>query len=293
MDKAALWTDGRYFLQASKQLDASCWQLMRQGEPETPDQETWLTSELPKNARIGVDASTMSVDQAKSMTEAFKKVGMALVNVGENLVDLVWSEERPARPCEPVFALEQKYAGVAHTEKLADLRTWMSEFPAKQKKKTSTLPAGFLVTALDEVAWLLNLRGADIEFNPVFFAYCLVTPSKCALYIDAKKLSPRVAEHLKQASVDIRPYESIFDDLKQDTHGLKLGSQVNELTLKLMVSSSCNWAIQEAIGGDGEDRVEVVKSPVQKAKAIKNETELEGFRQCHLRDAAALVLYNV
>ncbi|OZJ03546.1 hypothetical protein BZG36_04169 [Bifiguratus adelaidae] len=237
MTEAALFTDGRYFLQASQQLDQN-WLLMKQAEA------SGLKKTLPQ--------------------------GSSLVPV-ENLVDQVWGSKRPARPTNPVTIQETKYAGKSHTEKLSDLRNSLQEKGVY----------GTVVSALDEIAWLFNLRGSDIECNPVFFSYALVTKDTTTLYVDEAKLSPAVKQHLG-SEIAVKPYEQVFEDLRQTRSALEAHKQ------KLLITPRTSLALQIAVGADN---TEEGRSLITDAKAVKNQVELEGMRQCQLRDGAALIKY--
>ena len=142
--------------------------------------------------------------------------------------------------------------------------------------------SGMVVSMLDEVAWLFNLRGSDIDYNPVFFAYALVTPDSATLYIDEKKLPKEVKDHLED--VKIAPYDDIFGHIKTLGEGIDPEVQGS----KIFVSNKCSWALTLSLG---ENKVTEGRSPVQDAKAVKNEMEQEGMRQCHIRDGTALVEY--
>ncbi|CAI2198217.1 3654_t:CDS:2, partial [Funneliformis geosporum] len=266
-DSAALFTDGRYFLQASKQLDHN-WELMKQGLPDIPTWQEFLVQNLPKGSKIGIDPTLIIANDAKALKESLGKIGSSLVSIEDNLVDLVWGDERPSRPCNPVNVLSLKYTGRSHTDKITKLR----EELAKENFY------GFVVSALDEIAWLFNLRGSDVQYNPVFFAYALITKNDIVLYIDENKLSDEVKEHLR-SSIRFRPYNSVFEDLRNLNDKFKSDNQ------KLLISTRTSFALALA---SGEDNIESARSPILDAKAIKNEVELEGIRQCHLRDAAAV-----
>ncbi|KNC98502.1 aminopeptidase P [Spizellomyces punctatus DAOM BR117] len=269
LEQAALWTDGRYFLQASQQLDAN-WTLMKSGLPDVPSKEEWLVKVLPKESKVGVDPKLFTVGAARQLAEALTKEGHSLVSIHENLVDKVWGADQPSMPPHKIIVHPIAYSGKSSEEKIAALREQI------EKKKTY----GFIVTALDEIAWLFNLRGSDIAYNPVFFAYALVTRDEVLLYVDENKLTNEVKEHLG-STVKIRPYEAVFQDVKQ------FGAQ--KQGEKLWIDSRCSLALQDALGGS--QYVSESRSPVMTAKAIKNEAELEGFRQSHIRDAAALCEY--
>ncbi|KAJ3042961.1 hypothetical protein HDV00_006268 [Rhizophlyctis rosea] len=265
---AALWTDGRYFLQASKQLDDN-WILQKTGLPDVPTKEEWLVQVLPKGSKVGIDPTLLTVGAAKTLREALEKENHELIGVPENLIDNIWTN-RPERPRNAVQVHPLEYAGQSSEEKIQKLR--------EEIKKNKSW--GFVLNALDEIAWLFNLRGSDIAYNPVFFAYALITQSDAILYIDSAK----VKSHLGSA-VTIRPYEAVVGDLAAYSSQF----QNVEDAQKLWIGSGCSMALEAAAGGD--KAVTESRSPVMIAKSIKNEVELEGFRQSHIRDAAALISY--
>jgi Xaa-Pro aminopeptidase len=219
-----------------------------------------------------------------------KKSSASLVGIKENLVDKVWGSQRPPRPTEKVKVLPQKYSGKKFQEKIEDLRKELD------KKKA----AGMIISMLDEIAWLFNLRGNDIPYNPVFFSYAAITPTTSTIYIDADKLTPEAKNHLHK-DVAIRPYEALFADLKSLSESMSMETQTNgesQVTgttppmtknSKFLISTKASWALSLDLGG--EEKVDELRSPVGDAKAIKNDTELEGMRQCHIRDGAALSEY--
>ncbi|RVX68112.1 putative Xaa-Pro aminopeptidase P [Exophiala mesophila] len=278
LDKAALATDGRYFNQAAKQLDHN-WSLLKQGLEDVPTWQEWTTEQAEGGKVVGVDPTVITASDARKLSETLKKKSHAtLVGVSQNLVDAIWSE-RPARPAEQVMVLSDKYAGKSYLDKLDELRKEL------QKKKA----VGMVVSMLDEVAWLFNLRGNDIPYNPVFFSYAAVTPTSATLYVDSSKISTDVEEHLSSV-VQIKPYDALFSDL---TSIAETAATETDLELskshppKLLLSNKSSWALSLGLGG--EDKVEESRSPIADAKAIKNPTELEGMRQCHVRDGAALI----
>jgi len=275
-NKAALATDGRYFNQASKQLDSN-WTLLKQGLQDVPTWQDWAAEQAAEGAGkkiVGTDPTTVTAPDARKLAEKIKKKGgKDLVAVDENLVDKVWGAERPARPNEPVKVHGREFAGKAFEDKIEELRKELD------KKKA----AGFVVSMLDEIAWLFNLRGNDIPYNPVFFSYAVITPSTVTLYIDESKLPKDAKSHL--SGVTIRPYESIFSDIA----ALSSSAATEAKPKKYLISTKASWALSSALGG--EEKVDEVRSPVGDAKAVKNSTELEGMRQCHIRDGAALSEY--
>jgi len=294
LDKAALWTDGRYHLQASEQLDPSSWTLMKDGLPDTPTQGDWLKDVLKPGNKVGVDPFLISHNSWKTLSKDLKSRDINLVAVQENLIDLVWNDAqtiakdggssvRPARPCNKLVKLDVTLTGKQWKVKVKELRADLD------KKKCSAI----IVTALDQIAWLLNLRGSDIEFNPVFFAYCIVTMDDVLLFIDKAKLSPEVEESISayhgearpstgaEMCVGIYPYDDVLNYIKT-----KLIPKTDGKLIWLSSGSS------EAIISSVPKRQRFVQfSPIERAKAIKNDTEIQNIKNCHIRDGAALCEY--
>jgi Xaa-Pro aminopeptidase len=160
LDKAFLFTDGRYFLQAEQQLDEN-WTLMKQALPDVPSWEEFLYKNLDPSTKIGIDPTLVSASKAESLSKELLPKGSELVSLSQNLVDAIW-EDRPTRPASLVFHLDEKYSGKSHVDKIVQVQEEL------EKKKAKAI----VVTMLDEAAWLFNLRGSDIEFNPVFFRIC-------------------------------------------------------------------------------------------------------------------------
>ncbi|KAL4078159.1 peptidase M24, structural domain-containing protein [Scleroderma yunnanense] len=268
---AFLFTDGRYFLQAGQQLDDN-WTLMKQGLPDVPTWQVFLSKHLEEGVKIGIDPTMIAATEALELKKSLQSRSSELVTLVQNPIDIVWGLERPQRPKNKVFVLDLKYAGESFSSKLDRIRQEMA-------KKNA---AAMAVTLLDEVAWLFNLRGSDIDFNPVFFAYAIVTRDSAVLFIDESQVDDSVIAHLGQ-SVSIQPYRAFLPYLKH--------LAANSLVKKeepVLLGDKTSLAVVEALG---EENVVLVPSPVAALKAIKNSTEIEGFRQCHIRDGAALVRY--
>ncbi|KAJ7474540.1 putative Xaa-Pro aminopeptidase P [Mycena galericulata] len=269
--KRFLFTDGRYFLQAEQQLDEN-WTLMKQGLPDVPTWQEFLSKKIEPSSRIGIDSTLISAVDAESLTKELKPRGSELVSLSQNPVDSVWAQERPPRPKSQVFSLDVKYSGESHTSKIKKLREEIT-------KKEAT---AIVVTMLDEVAWLFNLRGADIAYNPVFFAYAVITLDKATLFINPDQLDDASRRALGD-EVAVRDYSKFFDDLKGLAKELDLKGSP-----KVLLGDKSSLAVAEAVG---QGNYALIPSPVAELKAIKNETELEGFRQSHIRDGAALARY--
>jgi Xaa-Pro aminopeptidase len=268
---AFLFTDGRYFLQASQQLDSN-WKLMKQGMPDVPTWQEFLSKHLEQGTRIGIDPTLISAADAESLKKSLEPRGSELVSLQQNPVDIVWGKDRPPCPHNDVFPLDVKYTGETFQSKLQRLR----EEITKKKAVAS------VVTLLDEVAWLFNLRGTDIDFNPVFFAYAVVTPTEAILFMNDAQDQHNIKTFLG-SDVKIRSYESFIPSLKQ--LAATLGANKEK---PMLLGDKTSLAVVEAIG---QENAVLIPSPVAAMKAIKNETEIEGFRKCHIRDGAALVCY--
>ncbi|ORX69797.1 Creatinase/aminopeptidase [Linderina pennispora] len=270
MDKAAMFTDGRYFLQARQQMDDN-WTLMKRGLPGVPTWEEYLTSHLPAGTRVGIDPTLLSAATGNELKAALNKNGSGdLVAIPDNLVDIVWGNDRPARSTNKAFVHDIQYSGEARADKVQRVRAELDKLGVD----------GLVVAALDEIAWLFNLRGSDIAYNPVFFAYALVTKTDVTLFIDDCKLDDSVRQHLQ--GVTIKPYQAIFGELSAMAASLAADKR------KLLAGETASWALVQALG---EDSVKVDKSPVTLLKALKNPVELEGMRQSHVRDGAAMANY--
>ncbi|KAK0384781.1 hypothetical protein NLU13_7259 [Sarocladium strictum] len=282
-DKAALATDGRYFSQAAAELDDN-WTLLKQGLQDVPTWQDWSADESAGGKTVAVDPTLLPIAAVSKLAEKIeKKGGKQLLPLDVNLVDAVWAKDRPAQPSQPVTVLSDEFAGKSVSAKIADLRHELD-------KKSSP---GFVVSMLDEVAWLLNLRGSDIPHNPVFFSYAIVTAEVATLYVDESKLDDACRSHLKANNVEIKAYADIFGDCEKLCTDVKQKAEADggslSTTGSFLISNKASWALKLALGGD--DAVEDIRSPIGDAKAIKNETEIAGMRACHVRDGAALIEY--
>ncbi|XP_035516644.1 xaa-Pro aminopeptidase 1 isoform X1 [Morone saxatilis] len=272
---AAMWTDGRYFLQASQQMDNN-WTLMKMGLKETPSQEDWLISILPENSKVGVDPWIIAADQWKNMSKALTGAGHSLVAVQDNLIDAVWME-RPERPSTQLRALGLDYTGM----------TWQDKITALRAKMTERKITWFVATALDEIAWLFNLRGADIEYNPVFFAYAIVGMNTIRLFVDLKRLyDPTLRNHLQldspskpELSIHTFPYESVYTELQAICAALSPKD-------KVWICDKASCALTQVI--PKAHRTPIPYTPLCLAKAVKNATEIQGMKMAHIKDAVAL-----
>ncbi|KAI7881735.1 peptidase M24, structural domain-containing protein [Mucor mucedo] len=259
-EKAALFTDGRYFLQASQELDLEHWKLMKQGLPGVPTWQEYLIKDIPANSSVGIDPSVISADEASKLEKDLGSIGSRLIYLETNPVDQI-RRDRPQRPSEPVHVHPIQYAGKSVQSKLNGLRSACDGHPT-------------VISSLDEIAWLLNLRGADIHCSPVFFSYCLVTKDDATLYIQpSTHLSTAVKSHLAEGGVHIKAYENILEDLKTINDTFSLDPHTTNMSI---------------LGSIQHKEYQSSPSYISLAKAVKNPSELNGMRQCHKRDAVAL-----
>ncbi|XP_041355020.1 xaa-Pro aminopeptidase 1-like [Gigantopelta aegis] len=290
-NKAALWTDGRYFLEAESQLDCN-WILMKSGVTGVPSVTEWLTSELKNtlNARVGASPFFMSNSKWKTTSDQLSEGGVTLVEKNPDLVDDIWTSGRPPAPSSPINALPINYAGKSWQDKITELRADM----------TSKGAYAFVVTNLDETAWLFNLRASDIEFNPFFISYAIVEHNKTRLYL------LNHAAKLIQEPTDSKTTVKLFGHLNTNMNGACTGkvgqcvevkeyssdniiNDIMALTAnKIWISLLCNQAIFNSI--PQAQRIQA-KSTVALAKSKKNPIERQGMKKAYNRDSAALIKF--
>ena len=269
MDKAGLWTDGRYFVQAEEQLSGSEIKLYRMGEPEFPTLDEFLEEELPVDGCLGFDGRVVNSELGYGLQNLLQEKNVT-INCSKDLVGEIWTS-RPAMSCEPIWSLDVKYAGKSTVEKLSALRDAM-------KKNKAQI---HLMTALDEIAWLFNLRGNDIVNNPVFLSYALITQDEAYLYVQKEaikedtKMGKEVCAALAEAKVQVKEYAEFL----QDVAALK-----NEKIL--LERKKASFAVCESI--DASCRIIDEMNPCATMKAVKNATEIENMRKAHLKDGIAV-----
>ena len=260
---AMLWTDSRYFLQAARQLEGTEIVLMKEGIPGTPSIEEWLAANLQSGATVGVDAMLFSTGSLRSLRKALKARDIRLETTFDP-VDTLWPD-RPALPKCEVFVHDEKYAGRPASAKIAD---------ALEAARMHGADAVF-VSALDQVAWLLNIRSRDVRYNPVVTSYVYLGPEGNVLFVDPDKITPEVDAYLKAQGVDTRPYAAV----RSFIFGLSTRRHV------LLDPASTAYGILEAFG----ERAVEATSPISMPKACKNEVQIEGIRNAMRRDGVALV----
>lgn len=267
--EALLWTDGRYYQQAGKQLDEQ-WTLMKDGQPTTPTIDAYLAKVLEPGSKVGVDANLISTRAWNPLHTSLKSAGCSLLPITPNLIDLVWKDQ-PAAPQHPVEPLLVEYTGQTVAQKLDAVREKMND------KRASVL----VVSALDEIAWFLNLRGSDIDYNPVFFSYVLITRDDLYFFIDEKKLSESIHEHFRTNGVQpkTRPYGDVHQVLR---------TLAESSPDRVWISLGSSYALTALI--PEEKRLHEI-TPINLMKAVKNDTEAAGMRACHIRDGVALCQY--
>lgn len=260
-DRAALWTDGRYFLQAAEQLTGSTIELMRMGQPGAPAIGAFLAQHLPEGGVLGFDGRTVSSSFAGTLEKALEAKHIRFAG-GEDLVDAVWPD-RPALSDRPVWELTG--CGLSREEKLAKLREKMAAEDA----------AYLLLTSLTEIAWVLNLRGGDVACTPVFLSFLLIGREDAQLCIQPQAVPADIVEKLTACGVTLRPYGAIYDLLR----ALPAGTRV------MADSATANYRIMESLS-----HAEVLDqpSPAVLMKACKTQEETDGFRAAHIKDGAAL-----
>lgn len=267
MKSAALWTDSRYFLQAEEQLDGTEYQLMRLRMEGTPSITEWLGAELAEKsgATVAIDGSTSTYNTVQAMTMALRKQGGITLRTNLDPMSRIWTD-RPALPQKPIRKHPMEWAGTTAADKLTAIRRRLAAVHAD----------GMLVSALDDIAWTLNLRGADIECNPVFIAYLLIASRGATLFTECSRVSDEVKEYLNDNGVELRPYNKIGEGLAQyfEYSILMDGNETAALMPRYVPSRT---------------QVIYAPSPIPLMKAVKNEAETAGFRRAMVSDGVAMV----
>ena len=264
LNEAGRWTDSRYFLQAAEQLEDTGIALFKDRLPETPSIVDWLGTVLHEGENVGIDGWVNSFQEADELQKNLEKKHLHLILSPDPFKEL-WTD-RPALPRDEVFIHELQYAGLSCKDKIAQI----------QEATTGNGCTGILISALDEVAWTLNLRGSDVHCNPVFVSYLLITNEGSTLFIIDNKLSAEAKNYLIENEIAIKPYQQIEEDLRAYNG-------------KLQLSPNVNAAIYAAAQGNA--KVEILPSPVLLLKAVKNKTEIEGFHHAMERDGVAMVKF--
>ena len=267
-EDAGLWTDGRYWTQAERQIAGSGIRLFHMFEDGVPTMEEYLAATLPENGTIAFDGRVVSMEEGQDLEKALAAKNIQF-EYSLDLVGDVWGEDRPAISGEPVFVLEEKYAGESVASKLSRVREVMKDNGATVH----------VIASLDDVAWLTNLRGNDIEFYPLIFSYALVTMDGMDLFIDEKKLNEAAKALLAENNITIKPYNDIYEAIKE----IPAGESVMIDPMKM------NYALYNNIP-KGVTKVEH-QNPTILMKAMKNEIELKNIREAHIKDGIAVTKF--
>lgn len=266
-DHAGLWTDGRYFLQAKEQLEGSGITLYRSGQPGVPSLENVLQERLSAGETLGFDGRCVMAGYARRLREQLEEKGITVVS-GFDLVGDVW-EDRPPLSREPVWILPEEYAGMGAGEKIAEVRRVL-----KQKKAD-----WFLLASLEDLCWLLNVRGNDVECTPVVLSYLLMSQEEVRWYVQTEALSPEVRDYLAQTGICLREYGEIYADVERLPAGSRLLYDENHVNDALI-----SRIPPEVEAEDGEN-------PTLLLKAIKNPVEVSNERAAHIKDGVAVTRF--
>ncbi len=267
MEEAGLWTDGRYFLQAAAQLEGTTVTLFRMGEEGVPTIPEYLANVLKAGDVLGFDGRVINAALGEQFAALAEKAGGS-VYAEEDLVGLIW-EDRPPLPDKKVWVLPAEYAGKSAADKIADVRAAMEKEGADVH----------LLTSLYDIAWLLNIRGGDIDYVPVVLSYLALTAERCLWFVREEVLTPELREHLAQTGVETAPYEDFYGWAAAVPAGKKV----------LLDKKTCNTRLLRSL--DGGVQVLDRANPTVLMRAMKNETELANTRAAHRKDAAAMIRF--
>lgn len=268
MKSAALWTDSRYFLAAEEQLEGTGYQLMRLKMEGTPTIAEWLGKELQdvQSPEVGLDGMVNSYNYVKDLSYSLRKLGGITLRTNLDPLEQIW-ENRPSLPANPVEIQSLEYAGETLVSKVARIRKSLRELHAD----------GMLVSALDDIAWTLNLRGTDVHCNPVFVSYLLIESDKVSLFVDDNKLSLEVKQYLQDNQVSLYNYNKVEKCLESySEYNILLDG--DETSYYLWKTVKCQEIVAAA-------------SPIPAMKAVKNKAEIEGYRSAMLKDGVAMVKF--
>ena len=271
MTESAVWADGRYFVQAEKEIAGTEIQLMKMGEPGVPTVEEYCAKVVPEGGKLGLCGLTASCALVNSVKKALETKNAAIQTLF--LEDELWTEGRPALPATPAWILPKEYAGFSPAEKLGQLRAKLAELGCTAQ----------LVGKLDNLAWLLNLRAMDIECTPYAMAYCYVTPDRAVLFIHTARVTPEAKAELEANGVTLAEYDSVLDVMAAET----------EPQTVLAESATVNYAVYQVLENNAALTVKDLADPLLPMKGVKNEVELTHDKEAHLRDAVAMVRFQI
>ena len=266
-EKVILWTDGRYFLQAEEELSTSCVELYKMGQENVPTTFEYIENEVPSGAKVGFDGRTISAAMGAILELNLAKKNIT-ISYEDDLLNEIW-EDRPSLSDAKAFLLDIKYSGEDFTSKIARVREWMRE------NNTTT----HILTSLDDIAWLFNIRGGDIKYNPVVLSYAVITLDKAILFVDENKLNDEIKTSFGEEVVEIKNYFEIYEFVKT----------INKEEIVLIDSNKISYSILKNIPAG----VKVVNgmNPSTKFKAQKNSVEIENTKKAHIRDGVAVTKF--
>lgn len=265
MEEAGLWTDGRYYIQAERELLGSGITLFKQGMEGVPSIEAYLEEKMPEHGCIGFDGRMIPAKWGFDLEERLKKKQVC-IKYDLNLVDAIW-QERPPMPKDKLFILDEKYSGEQTEQKLARLRSAMKEKQADIH----------ILTTLDDIAWLYNLRGSDVVNTPVFLSYTMITEKDAVLFIDADKLDGKVRDYLENNHIQTAPYNDIYKAIKAIDSHKHVMADFDKINYAIAKSLTCS--------------VINCQNPTLLFKAVKNETEIENLFKAHVKDGVAFTKF--
>ncbi|MCI9285628.1 MAG: aminopeptidase P family protein [Muribaculaceae bacterium] len=263
LDEALVWTDSRYFLQCARQIEGTGIRMMKDGLPETPSVTDYLLDHVGAGQTVGLNGLLMSVNETAALRSALNSRGIRLA-VDFDPIDKVWTD-RPALPADKVFIHDVKYSGETASSRIARILDGVKPLGAD----------AYFTSALDEIAWTLNIRSNDVNCSPVATAFLYLGAKGSTLFINLDKLTPEVSAHLAEAGVEARPYDLVMSVLPE----ISAGSTV------LIDPANASGAIEEILGG----HVVLAVSPVRMLKAVKNDVQIACVRDAHVRDGVAMV----
>lgn len=264
-EDGGLWTDGRYFFQAQNELEGSGIRLMKMFVGDTPSITEYLCDCVPEGGTVAFDGRVVSMGEGQEYEEALAKKQIR-INYSEDLIDVIW-EDRPPLSDKPAFFLEEKYSGESTESKLARVRAAMKEQGA----------GSHIIASLDDICWLLNVRGDDIDFFPLLLSYAVVRQDGAEFYVDESKLNERIFEELKKNQVTVRPYNAIYEEVKK----------MDPSETVLIDPMKMNYALYKNI----PCKIVEAANPSILMKAMKNEVELENIRKAHIKDGIAITKF--
>lgn len=265
MDDAGLWTDGRYFFQATNELEGSGVRLMKMFVGDTPSVTEYLADKIPEGGKVGFDGRVLSMDEGKEYEDALSSKNIS-IDYEEDLIDQIW-EDRPPLSDKPAFFLEEKYSGESSAHKLERVRKVMKDNGATVH----------IIASLDDTGWLLNVRGDDIDFFPLLLSYSIVRMDGVDLYVDETKLNDRILEEFKKVNVTLHPYNDIYEDIKK----------LDASETALIDPMKMNYALYKNI----PCKIAEAANPTILMKAMKNDVELENIKEAHIKDGIAITKF--